>query len=104
MSEGADVVAAGIAEGGDEQVDLDGLVTDGDLTAAEIDLQLLTGWRLESHRGLGGQCLAEGSAGALHRMQADRVAMFELPVLQDHSGVAGVLQETSLQPILQTIE
>lgn len=72
VPEGVDIVAAGIAQGGDKQEDLDRLPIDADLTATQVDLQLLAGRRLEPYRGLGfgGQCLTQGCAGALHRAQA----------------------------------
>lgn len=100
------VQPAGIAERGDEEEYLLHPVPDRDTPLAEVDLQLLTGPRLEAHRraGLGTQLLPQVGDRALDRAQAHRDPELRREFLPDHVGIAGMAAEPFAQPRLMTIE
>ncbi len=103
MAEGLDIQAAGISQGGHEQMHCDRLPADPDPTLAEVDLQLAARFGLETYRGasLGPQLLAQRCHGAFHRAQRHRHPQLVEQLLADHRRIAPVLPETLGQPRLQ---
>ena len=106
MPEDPDMAAARVAERGDEEVELLRDAGDQDAPLAEVDLQLLAGRGLESHRRprLGAERLAQRRDRALYGAQRDGDPVLALQVLAHDVGVAVLLAEALGHPVGERVQ
>lgn len=95
-----------IAERRYEHERLDLLAGNLDQPLTEVDLQLMTGRRLEPHRrqSLGPEGLAIGLNRPLDRPETDGDTLFGQQVLTHHVGVAALADEPLAQPCFVPVE
>ncbi len=106
VAEGLDEYPARIAQRRHEQVDPHALAGDRHPRLAEVDLQLMTGRRLEAQRRprLGPQRLAQSRRRPLDRAQAHRPPSLAQQILAHDVGVASMPPEPFSQPVLKPLQ